>query len=365
MSNEFLARIFGRRDDALEETQTVSPEMQKGRTEEVTIQEVVAFVEEIQSYYYNDICQIQSDIIMGKDRQKEEFYKAIMEQEDQALKQIDQIVTKMKELELQLQELWGKSIYTFYQEIEERNQKEVKQEIFYQLLNLCTRNVKEELNSVIENKVRKVQQIWNICLDVPIPKNENLILLNKEKGIETYTFSGICKQIIENKDPYHLSLKQVESIQNIKVEITVPEMVNEIWISMAAIPRLWLNSLRRTAMFDSVWEENGLIGTQVRLDRIPSSDITSYMKSMLSLLWKKDTYVVATVIFPTEQMLYQIGKVVYEQQKVFITKGLKFIWNERKGVYQENVQVARLDRRRIPQVIKFVPYLDLKKMYFK
>lgn len=364
MSNEFLAKIFGRRDDALEETQTISPEMQKERTEEVTIQEVVAFVEEIQSYYYNDICQMQSDIIMGKDSQKEDFYKAIMEQEDQALKQIDQIVTKMKELELQLQELWGKSIYTFYQEIEEQNQREIKQEIFYQLLNLCTRNVKEELNSVIENKVRKVQQVWKICLNVFIPKNENLILLNKEKGIETYTFSGIRKQIIENKHPYHLSLKQLESIQNLKVEITVPEMVNEIWISMAAIPRLWLNRLRRTAMADSIWEENGIIGTRVKLDCIKCSQITSYMRNMLQLLWKKETYVVATVIYPTEQMLYQMGEIVYEQQKVFITKGLKFIWNERKGIYQENVQVARLDRRQIPQVIKFVPYLDLKKMYF-
>ena len=363
MPNEFLAKIFGRREE-LEETETVLQTNQQERKPEITIREVVSFVEEIQSYYYNDICQMQTDIIMGKDSEKEEFHKAMIQQEEQALKQIDKIIAEMKELEGKLQEIWGKSIYTFYQEIEEHSQSEIKEKLFYKLMQLCTSNVKEELNSVIENKIRRVQQEWMVCLDMPIPKNENLILLNKEKGIETYTFSGFRKEIIENKHPYHLSSKQLQAIQDIQVEMTFPEVMDEIWISMAASTRLQLNSLRRTAMFDNVWEEEGILGTQIQFDSIKYKDVTSYIKGMLQLLFKNNTYVVTTVIYPTEQMLHQIGGVEHKEQKILIKNGLKFIWNERRGIYQENVQVVRLDRRNIPPIVKFIPYLDLKKMYF-
>ena len=90
----FFSRLFG-----LESTNHTEREgeNQVGADTETnltdSIQDAISFVAELQSYYYNDVCKMQTDLVMRTSMTEKEtsFLSKKIKQEQVALSQIDEI----------------------------------------------------------------------------------------------------------------------------------------------------------------------------------------------------------------------------------------------------------------------------------
>lgn len=367
----FFAKLFGKsnEDENRNEIQQVNEEVLKPEEEQFTLQNVISFVSELQSYYYNDICKIRTESLTRNDisEDEEEFLKKKLIQESVAMNHIDSILKDIVSCEREYQSIWGKSVYSFYNEIEKEKLKEVQEKVFKVMVKLNQVNVKSELETIILERLEQYRIAWNLLEDIEIPNNTSLVILSRQNGEETYKFGKFKKVILidESIPKYELSFSQLKSIRDLKVTMNFENPTEELWIRISVVSRLELNFMKRTSIFPINWKETEKTESYVTtFDVVKCIDLQDYLKGMLQLLLTRNTYVILTVINPSDYMQQILkSRVKYKEGKVSII-GLKFILDERSQIYKDNLQVSRIDRRNIPEDVKFLPFTEFKKKYF-
>ena len=93
-------------------------------TKGTTIQDVVTFVSELKSYYYNDICKMQIDGDGSR------FNQAMIMQNQLALAEIQEVLDKINFEEREYQDVWKKSLYSFYEEVEKAKLKTAQEKVY-------------------------------------------------------------------------------------------------------------------------------------------------------------------------------------------------------------------------------------------
>ena len=177
----FFSRLFG-----LESTNHTEREgeNQVGADTETnltdSIQDAISFVAELQSYYYNDVCKMQTDLVMRTSMAEKEtsFLSKKIKQEQVALSQIDEIFNLIKENEKEYQEVFKKSVYSFFEEIQSEKMETVQKKVFNVVIKLLSVNTKPELQNIILERIERYKKAWNISEEIQIPINCNAILVD-------------------------------------------------------------------------------------------------------------------------------------------------------------------------------------------
>lgn len=362
-----FSRLFGLEDES--ESTLTNEQGEIGQSENqhgTTLQDAIAFTEELQSYYYNDVCKMQADMVVQTNltEQGARIAQKKINQDKIALAQIDQILAQLKECAGEFQSVWKKAVYSFYDEIEKQKLVSVRTKVFTILLRLNVVNTKPELKSVIIKRLESYQKAWNICGNVEIPKNYNIILTDGANGLETYHFGPFEKKVQSKQNEVELTLEQLEQIRNMEVNLQERISTDRVWVYVANVTRLQLNFMRRTFFVRSTWEFQEDDDSKLLLDEVRTCDFEQYVKGVLQIVFAQNRYAIVTLVIPTAEMLRAIGTIRQEGTKVEICKRLKFILKERSGLYKDNLRAQRLDRRDLPQELHFMSYPEFRKMYF-
>lgn len=329
-----------------------------------TLQDAVNFVAELQSYYYNDICKMQTDLCMQTTLTQGEvnFVNKKIKQDQISLSQIDEILDLIKQKEREYQSVWRKSVYSFYDEIEKAKLETVQEEVFNIIIRLCAVNTKLELKNIIFNRIKRYKEAWNIKGEIQIPENYNVVLVEGNNGVEKYQFGKFSKNVIANDNDYVLSSAQIDRIRAMDFEADIS--TDKVWVYVSSVTRFQLNYMRRTCFIDNDWEYVPDKANHLYLDIVNLSDLEQYLKGILQIILSKRTYAVISIVIPTDSMLRAVGPTEERENKVEICKKYWFYLMERSGLYKDNLLTARVDRRNIPKKLKFVSYLKFKKDYF-
>ncbi len=361
----FFARLFGLEDTNSETENRIEDTVETNTIEfaGTTLQDAVNFVAELQSYYYNDICKMQSDLVVQTFNVNEEkLINKKIKQDKTALSQIDQVLNEVKENEKEYQTVWKKSVYSFYDEIEKVKLASVQAKVFAILIQLYAINTKQELDTIILNRIEKYKEAWNISEEIQIPKNFNAILIDGSDGIEKYRFGEFYKSIHANDTDIVLDAKQLNQIRALEFEFTDDIPTDEVWVYVSNVTRLQLNFMRRNCMIGNTWEQ--LPKNKLILDVVKTKNLKQYLKGVLQIVFTKNAHAVISIVVPTREMLSVIGPIKKDGKKVEIVKRYRFYLKERSGLYKNNLITTRISRRRIPEKVQFISYLEFKKMYF-
>ena len=362
----FFSWLFG----SIEETDSVS----EARNEETitntppesdnaTLQDAITFIGELQSYYYNDICKMQADLLVQENLSKWQvkFINKKIKQDQVALVQIDKILELVKQKEREFQSVWRKSVYSFYDEIEKDKLSKVQSAVFEILLKLFEINTKPELDNVILNRLKGYRQVWNISTELTILKNYNAVLVSGEDGVEHYRFGRFSKKVNPCENEVTLSPKQLDEIRALKFEFEKQIQTNVVWVYVSSATRLQLNMMRRTCIIQNNWEYTPAgEGNKLCFDVVNVDELESYLKGILQIVLTRKIHAVVSIFVPTNNMLRIIGPVKETEQKVEIRKKYLFYLRERSDLYKENLLTARIDRRHIPEKLQFVSYLKFR-----
>lgn len=364
----FFSRLFGWNDQ--DEEAITTAEQEETITEEgsvgTTLQDAVVFVEELQSYYYNDICKMQADLIIQAtlSEQQTRIAQKKIRQDQTALTQIDQILAELKEWSGEFQAVWKKAIYSFYDEIERQKLVSVQTKVFTVLLQLYAVNTRAELATVIAKRLEVYRKAWNIEKTTELPKNYNVILTDGKDGIETYHFGNFCKRVCVSANEAELTVNQLEQIRNMQIDVREQIPTDTVWVHVTNATRLQLNFMRRTCLVNATWEYQEEDAAPLLLDVVNTCDFEQYIKGVLQLVFMKNRYAIVTLVIPTQEMLKIIGPTERNGEKVEICKWLRFILKERSNLYKENLRTQRLDRRNIPEKLEFMSFAEFRKVYF-
>ena len=368
MAEGFFSRLFGLDDDDSErENQTEgTKETNISETTETTLQDVVNFVAELQSYYFNDICKMQTDLLVDNNftQSKINFINKKIKQEQVALSQIEEILDLVRKKEREYQSVFGKSVYSFYDEIEDAKLETVQAEVFEILIKLFEVNTKPELNKIISKRIKTYCNAWKITTQIEIPKNYNAIIVDEEDGIEEYHFGDFCKNVYAKNDEKTLSASQLDKIRALKFEFENTIPTNEVWVYASSTTRMHLNFMRQTCILPNDWEYTEEENSNICFDIVKTEELEEYLKGILQILLKRRTHAVISIIIPTNDMLRALHPTKRNGNKAEICKKYRFQFKQRSGLYKENLLTTRVDRRNIPEKLNFVSYLNFKKINF-
>ena len=223
------------------------------------------------------------------------FINKKIKQDEVALTQIDNILNLIRDNEKDFQSIGRKSMYSFYEEIEEQKLGSVQEKIFEIIINLYAINTKKELDQVISKRIESFREAWKISNDIKIPKNYNLILFDEEKGIEEYHFGNFTKKVYVKDQEKNLTSEQLRKIRNLKIEFEDEISTSKIWVHVASAQRYQLNFMRRTCIIKNDWEKledpNSLF-----FDVVDANKIEEYLKGVLQIVLTKNTYSVISII---------------------------------------------------------------------
>ena len=364
----FFSRLFRLNDSDSEQENQNENKVETNVTEATgtTLHDVISFVSELQSYYYNDICKMQTNLIVqtGLTKSEVNFINKKIKQDQVALSQIDEIFDLIDKEERKFQSVGRKSVYSFYDEIEKAKLETVQKEVFEILLKLCEVNTKPELDSVIRDRIELYHQTWKIDTQFSIPKNYNPILVDGNNGIEEYRFGDFEKFVYQIDNEKVLSSKQLDKIRALKFEFEDRIQTDCVWVCVASVTRFQLNFMRRTCIIKNDWEHIPENTDKLYFDIVNVNDLEQYLKGILQIILSRKTYAVISIVVPTNDMLRCIGPIEQKEGKVEICKRYRFYLKERSGIYKNNLITARIDRRNIPEKLQFVSYLKFRELYF-
>lgn len=330
---------------------------------ETTLQDAVNFVAELQSYYYNDICKMQTELVVQTlEASEERFIKKKIKQDQIALSQIDEILDLVKQNEKEYQSVWKKSIYSFYDEIEKSKLAVVQTKVFTILTKLCAINTKQELKSIIFNRIEKYKDAWNIPGEIKIPENFNVILVGGGNDIESYSFGKFFKTVNACDSDITLSPKQLDQIRALDFEFEEEIPTDKVWVYVSNVTRFELNYMRRTCIIGNTWEKAS--EDCLEFDIAETKDLEQYLKGILQIVFTKNVHAVISIVIPTSDMLSVIGPTEMKGDKVEICKKYRFYLKERSNLYKNNLLTTRISRRDIPEKLLFLSYQKFRKMYF-
>lgn len=363
----FFSRLFG-----LESTNHTEREgeNQVGADTETnltdSIQDAISFVAELQSYYYNDVCKMQTDLVMRTSMTEKEtsFLSKKIKQEQVALSQIDEIFNLIKENEKEYQEVFKKSVYSFFEEIQSEKMETVQKKVFNVVIKLLSVNTKPELQNIILERIERYKKAWNISEEIQIPINCNAILVDANSSTEKYKFGKFTKNVIIGDNDKFLSSSQLEKIRTMDFEIEGVLATDTVWVYVSSVTRLQLNYMRRTCIIDDTWEYRQENDRNLYFDVVKVADLNQYLKGILQIVLTKRRYAVISIVVPTNDIKSIIGPTEQIEGKVKICNKYQFYMKERSETYKNILFTTRVDRRNIPEKLQFVSYLKFKKEYF-
>ncbi len=328
-----------------------------------TLQDAVNFVAELQSYYYNDICKMQSDLVVQTLTASEErFINKKIKQDQVALSQIDEILDLVKQNEKEYQSIWRKSVYSFYDEIEKSKLAVVQTKVFTILTRLCAINTKQELKTIILNRIDKYKEAWCISEEIKIPENFNVILVDGSDDTESYQFGKFYKTVNANDSDIVLSSKQLDKIRLLDFEFEEEISTDKVWVYVSNVTRFQLNFMRRTGIIGNTWEKDS--EDYLKFDIVETKDLVQYLKGILQIVFTKNAYAVISIVVPTNDMRRAVGPIEDNGEKVVICKKYRFYLKERSGLYKNSLLTVRVGRKNIPEKLQFLSYLKFKSIYF-
>ena len=365
----FFSWLFGSREESESELNTRCEETSVNTVPEsdnATLQDAIAFIVELQSYYYNDICKMQADLLIQANQSQWEvnFINKKIKQDQVALEQIDKILKLTKQKEREFQAVWRKSIYSFYDEIEKSKLSKTQVKVLEIMSKLFEINTKPELEAVILNRIEGYRRAWNISTELKISQNYNAVLVGGENNIEQYCFGKFSKQVKSCEQERALTPKQLDEIRTLKFEFEKSIETNVVWVYVSSVTRLQLNMMRRTCIVKNDWENIPNSKGKLFFDVVKVEELEQYLKGILQILLIRRNHAVISIFVPTNNMLRIIGPVEEKDQKVQISKNYLFCLRERSGLYQDNLMTARIDRRHIPEKLKFISYLKFRDYNF-
>jgi len=216
------------------------------------------------------------------------------------------------------------------------------------------------LESIILNRIEIYRQAWNIDGQIAIPKNYNAVLVDFAEGIQKYRFGDFEKQVVECESEKTLTPAQLDKIRALQFEFENEVSTNTVWVYVSSATRLQLNFMRRTCMLGNDWEYSA--NSNLSFDIVKVEELEQYLKGILQILLQRRTYAVISIVIPTNDMLRSIGPTEINSDKVTICNKFWFVYNERRCM--KNYLTARVDRRHIPETLKFVSYPNFRKVNF-
>ena len=189
-------------------------------------------------------------------------------------------------------------------------------------------------------------------------------MVDGDDGIEKYQFGEFSKNVIANHNDKALSPVQLDRIRTMDFEFENEIQADTVWVYVSSVSRLQLNYMRRTCFIDNKWEYEPDKQDGLFLDIVRVNDLDQYLKGVLQIVLTKGNYAVISIVIPANNMKRIIGPTEQKGDKVEICKKYRFYLKERRGLYKDNLLTTRVDRRDIPEKLRFVSYLEFRKVYF-
>lgn len=347
--------------DFIGENEVENDNIVEGRVDKTPeIATLIDFVRELEAYYTNDIFKAKSSYINQElSEDQVSFLKKKIQMYEIAVHMITNIKENLLEKERSCQELWGKTSYSFYEELEKIKMKDIFSEVFEIAQQLTTVNVIPELDTIIEKRLFFYKESWEIeGKDIPI--NTSVRIIEKKGNIEKYQFGKFTKEIIEEGSGKVLSPEQLSAIKNLKVKISFENPARDnLWIRCTTINRRQLEHLKKTTFFENDWE-NGLKDEFV-YDIVQYDEIEYYIRAVMELILPRKDFVVISIVNPNmffSQLTKDSVFVDLENRKVKVIDRMKFLLRERTGEYGDNLQFEYVSRKQNLSEINFQPYKD-------
>lgn len=358
---EMISNVFLKRNNHEETLHNENLEKQEEEqriedTKTLDLSTVIDFVRELETYYTNDIFK-QRYVYMNNsltDNQAKFIKKKIQEYE-LSMNLITRIKGTLLKKEEELREIWGKSSYSFYSELEKAKLEDIFYEAFEIVKQITIVNVIPELDEIIINRLEEYKRNWNITID--IPKNTSLRIIEKEGDIDTYRFGDFEKKVIDMEHFIELLPEQLNAINKIKINISFIETATNAWIRCTSISRQQLEFLKKSTIFKNDWEFGK--ESEILYDIIDYSQIEYYIKAIMQLLLIRKEYLLITIINPNTTFINQVKDTVeVNNNYVKVIDKMKFILPEKKGIYEDNLQFAIVSRKQNLESITFQSYKD-------
>lgn len=345
---------------------TVEPEVQEQAEQQVELSSVIDFVRELEAYYTNDIFKKRSAYINNSLTEDEAiFLKKKIKEYEVSVKLITDIKEKLIEKERGCKELWGKTSYSFYSELENAKLKNTFEEAFEIVKQLTAVNVIPELDDIISKRLITYKKSWK--LDENIPKNTSLRIIKREGNIETYQFGAFQKKVIDEDLGKELLPEQLSAINKINIQLSFKDpSVSNVWIRCAVIKRRQLEFLKKSTIFPNDWENDA--SEEIIYDIVDCCDIEYYIRAIMQLLISKKDYLVISIINPNStfsRIVKDDVEVDLENRRVKIIDKMNFLLSERTGVYGDNLQVAYISRKQNLQKLMFFSFSDFVGNFLK
>lgn len=363
----FWKKLFGNDDEGKEVSSETVPNIQPQREDEntvITLDDVGNFVAELQSYYANDYFKLQSEYISNSPTEaKASFLNKKMYFEKLAETKITTILNEIRRIESSTRGIWGKSIYSFYEELEKEQMENVYEQVFSLIIQLRAINVKKELDPIILSRLEKYRTSWNISNTIEIPENSAVNILSVDEEKESYQIgTHIVNFKVNNHVKRVLSQTENDKIANMKVELEFDDPGEFIMVRFANVDRKTMNRLSKTAILpDSCqfYEE-----PKIRFFVVKKNELNNFIKSVLQISLSFNQYFVITVMNMNSYVSNLLSDVVIKKDRIIEVKdSFTFIFNERSELYKDNLKVAYIKRKYIPEEMFFYNSNELRKMF--
>ncbi len=363
----FWKKLFGDDEDERTVSSETNPIIQTPREEEnkvVTLDEVGTFVAEIQSYYVNDNFKYQTEYISNSQSEtKARFLEKKMYFEKLAENRITSILAEIRTIEASTRDIWGKSIYSFYEELEKNKLESVYNQVFSLILSLRAVNVKKELDPIIISRIEKYRDSWNISPSVEIPESSSINIISLDEQKEIYQIGTHIVEIKNQNIKRKLSETECNQIANMEIELNFTNPSEFIMIRFASVSRKQISRLYKTAILEDccMFYENPKIEFFV----IKKNELNNFIKSILQITLAFNQYCVITAMNSNADVLDILkDSTIQNNQKREIKKTFQFIWSERSNKYKDNYKVAYIKRKYIPKKLIFENFNELRSKFF-
>ena len=335
----------------------------KNEDSQIKISEVTNFIRELESYYTADIFKERSNFINANLSEEEIiFQKKKIAEDEEALEDISAIKEEVIKQERSCSDIWGKSSYSFYDELETRKLEEIFKKTFEIVKKLVEANTKEELDETILKRIEKYYKSWKIGGEFITPINTRVRIKDRKSNKETYQF-GAFQKIILAEDEKNIIKEQLDSIKKMNIQIKkLPS--TKVWIRCVTITRSQLNFIKKTLVFQNDWE----VGEKDKLtyDIVYTNEIEYYIRGILQLILQRKEYVLISILVPSRELMQQLSQMISiddEERKVTILDKPKYILMERNGAYKDNLIFKLLSRKDSLKQVSFICYESFVKNF--